>query len=87
MVYFIIYELNSCPRNFDTDFILDGCLFGCAKLAKNADPDKYLYNGYGIRFDTHGEYSLLDGSIGKSVIILELISGHLCILIIEEDIS
>ena len=39
------------------------CWFGGVKLAKNADPDKY------IGFDLHSEFSLLDGSMGKNVII------------------
>ena len=49
---FILSELDSWPLNFDADFTLGGCLFGGVKLAKNADPDKYSYSGYGIRFDT-----------------------------------
>ena len=44
-------------------------MFGGVKLTKNADPDKYLYSGYGIGFDTRGQYSLPAGSVGKNVII------------------
>ena len=44
-------------------------MFGAVKLTKYADPDKYKYSGYGIGFDSHSEFSLLDGSIGKNVII------------------
>ena len=68
--FFIVYELDSQPQNFDTDFTLGGCLFGGVKLTKNGDPDKYSYSGYGIGFNTCGEYSLLDGSKGKNVIIV-----------------
>ena len=39
------------------------------KLTKNADPDKYKYSGYGIGFDSRSAFSLLDGSMGKTVII------------------
>ena len=35
------------------------------KVTKNPDPDKFPYSGYGIGFDTGGEYSLPEGSIGK----------------------
>ena len=42
---------------------------GDVKLAKNADLDKYIYNGYGIGFDSRSEFSLHDGSIGKNIII------------------
>ena len=57
------------PSDLSNEFTLDGFLFGCVKLNKNGDPDKYSYNGYGIRFDTHGYHSLSEGSVGKSVII------------------
>ena len=44
------------------------CLFGGVKLAKNVDPDKCVYIGYGIGFDSHSKFSLPDGSVGKNVI-------------------
>ena len=28
------------------------CLFGGVKLAKNVDPDNYVYSGYSIGFDS-----------------------------------
>ena len=31
------------------------------KLAKNADPDKHFYSGYGISFDVCGSFSLSNG--------------------------
>ena len=66
---FIVYELNWCPLDLETDFTLGGCLFGGVKITKNAIPDKYSYSGYGIEFNTRGYHSLSDGGIGKSVII------------------
>ena len=43
---------------------------GGAKLARNADPDKYLYSGYGNRFDSRSDFSWTDdGSVGKNFII------------------
>ena len=77
---FIVYELNSWPQDLGTDFTLRGCLFGCVKVIKNADLDKYSYSGYGTGFDTCIEYSLPDCSIGKNVIILGAnmsSSGHI----------
>ena len=32
-------------RTLNTDFTLNNCLFGFAKLTKNANPDKYKYSG------------------------------------------
>ena len=51
------------------DFILKYCLFGGVKLAKNADPDKYVYTGYGTGFDSHSKFALPDSSVGKNNII------------------
>ena len=39
------------PLNFD--FTLKDFLFGGIKVPKNADPDKYVYTGYGIIFNWH----------------------------------
>ena len=69
MNIFISYILNQWHRYLNTDFALGNCLFAFSKLTKNADPDKYVYTGYGIRFNLSSESSLLDGSVGKNVII------------------
>ena len=42
--------------------MLFDCLFGAIKLTKYADPDKYRYNGYGIRLGARLHFSL---QIGK----------------------
>ena len=67
--FFIVYELDSWSQDLNTNFTLGGCVFTGVKLTKNADPDKYSYSGFGIGFDTHKQYFLPDGSIGKNVII------------------
>ena len=67
---YISFTLGSRIRNFSTDFTLSNCLFGSSKLTKNADLEKYKYTGCGIGFDSRGEYSSLEGSLGKNVIIL-----------------
>ena len=38
-------------------------------MTEYADPDKYVYSGYGIGVDLRSEFSLTDGSVGKNVII------------------
>ena len=53
----------------NTDFTLINCLFGFVKLTKNADPDKYKYNGYDIGFDSRSECLFVDESMGRNVII------------------
>ena len=67
--FFIVYELDWLSRDLDSDFTFKNCLFGGVKLAKNANPNKYSYSGYGIRFDTRIEFSLPDSSVGKNVVV------------------
>ena len=66
--FFIFYELDTWSRDLNSN-----CLLGGVKEAKNADPDKYVYTGYGIAFDLRLDFSLTDGTIGKIFIILEFI--------------
>ena len=44
--YYIIYKLNS--RSNSSNIVLENCLFGKIKMTKNADTDKYKYQGHGI---------------------------------------
>ena len=44
-------------------------MLGSVKLTKNANPDKYKHSGYSIGFDLRSEFSLPEGSRGRSVII------------------
>ena len=46
----------------------EDCLFGGVKLTKIADPDKYLYSGYGIGFISHLLFALPNFDWGKSVV-------------------
>ena len=59
---------STSKKSLNTDFTLGNCLSGSVKLTKNTDLDKYKYSGYGIGFDSHSEFSLPDGTMGKYVI-------------------
>ena len=37
---YISYKLDTWSKDLNTDFSLDNCLFGAAKLANKANPDK-----------------------------------------------
>ena len=63
----IVYKLDSWLLELNNDFVLGCYLFGCVKLTKSTDPDKYSYSGCGIGFDTRGYHSLPDGRVGKNV--------------------
>ena len=66
--YYIVYRLN--PRTNSSNIILENCLFGKIKMTKNADTDKYKYQGHGIGFDLSGIFSHTIEGDGKDVIIL-----------------
>ena len=53
---------------FKFRFYFKDCLFRGVEVAKNADPDKYVYTGYVIGFDLRSVFSLPVGSMGKNVI-------------------
>ena len=85
---FIVYELDSCLSDLNTEFTLGGSLFGCVKLTKNADPGRYSYSGYGSGFDTRGYHSLPDSNVGKNAIIFGVdMSSSACIDNEGKDIS
>ena len=66
---YVSYTLDKWSTDLDTGFTLGNCSFGAVKLAKDTDPDKYKYSKYGIGFDSCSQFSELDGSYGKNVII------------------
>ena len=65
----ISYTLDPWSRYLNTDFTLNNCLFGSVKLTNNADPDKYKYSGCSIGYDSCSEFSSIESSMGKNVII------------------
>ena len=71
MFYFLRISDTLGPqlRNLNTDSTLGKWLSGSVKLTKNCDLDKYMYSGYGIRFDSCSEFLFADGSYEKNAII------------------
>ena len=65
----ILFGLNTWSRGLNANFALGNYLSGGLKLMKNADPDKYKYSGYDIGFNSCLQFSWIDGSWGKNVII------------------
>ena len=53
---------------YNCDFNLKDFLFESVKLPKNADPDQYVYSGYGVGFDSCTECSIPDVSVGKNAV-------------------
>ena len=46
---------------------LKSCFYSKRLLAKNADPDKYSYSGYGIVFDSRSMFSFPNFDWGKNI--------------------
>ena len=49
---YIVYDLDAWPRNPTNNFKFKNCLFGATTIVKNNDKEKYVYNRYGITFDS-----------------------------------
>ena len=67
---YIVYTLS--PKIITTDNALKNCLFGAIKESRpndTADPDKYIYSGYGIGFDHTGVFTHPEGNLARNVII------------------
>ena len=65
---FIVYQISK-NINISDYPTLELCLFGAIKLTKNTDIDKYVYSGYAIRLDRHGNFSFPGTGLGRNVII------------------
>ena len=55
---YMVYDLNSSPKNPNNNFKFKNCLFGATSVTKNSDKEKYLYCGYGITFDSAGSWKI-----------------------------
>ena len=44
IIFLIVYELDTWSQDLNSGFTLKECLFRGAQLAKNANPDKYVYS-------------------------------------------
>ena len=89
---FISYRTDAWSKDLNSDFTPVNCLFGAVKLTKNADPDKYKCNNYGIGFDSRSQFSWTDGSVGKNIILFGVdnsssmhIDGRKKILVLSKD--
>ena len=58
---------------------LINCLFGVTKVTKSGDttnPDKYIYSGYGLGFDSTGEFTHPQGGMARNIIIFAVDSSN-----------
>ena len=78
----IIFEINLWLNDLDSKFTILNYLFSAVKFTKIANPDKYSYSEYVIRFDVHRTYSRSDKSdFSENIKILKVnnsSSQHAC---------
>ena len=51
---YIAYDLDNWPRDPTKNFKFKNCLFGATSVVKNSDIEKYVYSGYGAKFNIVG---------------------------------
>ena len=64
--FYMVYRLS--PRIISSNIVLKDCLFGKIKMTKNADTDKYKYEGHSICFDSTVEFTHQEGNMARNVI-------------------
>ena len=64
---YIGHDLADWPRHPTYNFKFKNFLFVATNIVKDSDKEKYVYNGYGITFDTRGSWSF-DNSSARNVI-------------------
>ena len=65
---YIVYKRS--PKTINSNFVFRNCLFGAIKInTTNSDTDNWQYSGYGIGFDSTGNFIHPNGGIGRNVII------------------
>ena len=70
MKVYIVYEINLWPFNVDKDFALRNSLFRAVKVTENTHLGKYKYSDFGIGFETHGNFSLSNGSGCVKIVVM-----------------
>ena len=68
---YIIYDLQSWPRNPADNFKFKNCLFGATNVVKNSDKEKYIYRGYGITIVSASSWSFSNGTARNVIVFVE----------------
>ena len=74
---YIVYSLSQ--KTIDSDNVLKNCLFGATKVTQpgdTTDTDKYIYSGYGLGFDSTGQFTHPQGGMARNIIIFGVNSSN-----------
>ena len=66
---YIIYDLDTWPKNPTNNFKFKNCLFRATNIVKNSDKEMYVYCGFGITFDSSGWWSF-GNNVARNAIIV-----------------
>ena len=69
---FIVYELDICSQDLNSDFSLEDYLFGAVELTQNSHLDKYSYSEYDIEFYSRLIFSFSIFDWDKNVVIFRV---------------
>ena len=67
---YIVYSLSQ--KTINSDNVLQNCFCGAIKVTKpgyTTDTDKYIYSGYGLGFNSTGQFSHPQGGMARNIII------------------
>ena len=74
---YTVYSLSQ--KTINSDNILKNCLFGAIKVTKpgdTTDTDKYIYSGYGLGFDSMGQFTHPQDGMARNIIIFGVSSSN-----------
>ena len=74
---YIVYSLSQ--KTINSDNVLKNCLFAATKVTKpgdTTDTDKYIYSGYGLRFDSTTQFTHPQGGMARNIIIFGVNSSN-----------
>ena len=66
------YLYSIYQKTINPDNVLKSCLFGATKVTTpgdTTDTDKYIYSGYGLVFDSTGQFTHSQGGMARNIII------------------
>ena len=65
---YIVYDLDTWPRNPTNNFKFKNCLSGAPNIIKNSAEENYAYSGYRITFDSTVSWSF-DNDFARNIVI------------------
>ena len=74
---YIVHSLSQ--KTINSDNVLKKCLFGATKVTKpgdTTDTDKYICSGYGLGFDSMGQFTHPQGGMARYIMIFGVNSSN-----------